>query len=107
MLKWIAYMATEGFGNLKYNVKFKLEISSAMRGETLNSSLDHSSDPPCIRQAEGSLGVPEKQKSQGCPSPSCCHQCGVLQGHTSLPNIYLLKTLLLKTSAATIEEEQK
>lgn len=39
-------MATEGFGHLKYNVKFILEISSVMRGEALNSSLDHSSDPP-------------------------------------------------------------
>lgn len=115
MLKWLVYMATEGFGSLKYNVKFKLEISSAIRGETLNSSLDHSSDPP----ASGRLRLPEcpcislgDRQAKAVPCPSCCLQCGDMQGHTSLPNAahgyILLKTLLLlKTRTTTIEEQQK
>lgn len=115
MLKWITYMATEGFGNLKYNVKFKLEISSAMRGETLNSSLDYSSDPPAsgrLRAPSVSLHIPGSQASQGCPlSQLLSPVWGFAGAHVSAQcctRLYLLKTLLLlKTRAATTEEEQK
>lgn len=88
-LKWIVYMATEGFGHLKYNVKFILEISSVMRGEALNSSLDHSSDPPAWGRLRAPLDVPVSlgdRQGKAVTSPSCCLLCGVMQWHPSLPN---------------------
>lgn len=90
-LKWIIYTAMEGFGHSQYNTDFKLEISSAMRGEALNSSLDRSSDPPAsgrLRAPWVSLHVPGNRKAKAVPSPSCCLQCGVMQWHMSLPNAW-------------------
>lgn len=114
-LKWIVYMATEGFGHLQYDIEFKLE-NSCHEGRDMKQFPWPLIWSTCIRQAEGSLDVPaypwETGKARLFPLPAAVSSVGLCSSTHLCPMpahgyILLKALLLLKTTGLTIGKEQK